>query len=58
MRGEKKSGGNENERRKKSRKGMEMTGDMEKEERKEQKDSNAREEVFCLWMFWTYHLSL
>jgi len=39
---------NENEERKKSGEEMEVTRSMRKKERKEQRDSDAGEEVFCL----------
>jgi len=42
------SGENKNEEWKKSGEGMEMIRSM----RKEQRDSDAEEEVFCLWRFW------
>ena len=34
---------------------MEITESMRKKERKEQRDNNAGEEVFCLWRLWIYH---
>jgi len=49
---------NEGERRNKNRKGVKITEDMRKKERKKQRDNNVGQEVFCLWKLWIYHLSL
>jgi len=37
---------------------METVEGIGEKKRKEQRDSNAVEEVFCLWRFWIYYLLL
>ena len=47
----KKSRKNEDKRRKKSREGVDIVGSMEKRKRSKKKESNDRNEMFCLWRF-------
>ena len=54
----KKSGINKNRERKRSRKRVETTGGIGEKRRKKQRDSDTREEMFCLWRVWAYCPSL
>ena len=49
---------NENKRRKKGGKRVEIAGDKRSKESGEQKKSNRRKKVFWVWRFWPYGQSL
>ena len=46
----------ENKRRKKNRKGIEMSRGIGEEKRRKETDSDGGEKVFCLWKVRTYGL--